>query len=185
MKFTSNTNSFSRRKFITASAQLAAGIIVAAPFKSLASQSKYHRLSFYHTHTGETLDINFNLRTCGCEKAEKLYHFMRDFRTGDIHPIDSQLLDMLCRLQRQIGSSGTFEVISGYRSPATNTKLRKASGGVAKYSLHMEGRAIDIRLTDVPTERLRTIACSMQRGGVGYYSKSNFIHLDTGRVRTW
>lgn len=185
MSLSSKTGGFSRRRFITASAQIAAGIIVATPFTGLASQSKYHHLSFYHTHTGETLDINFNLRTCGFEKAKSLYHFLRDFRTGDVHPIDGRLLDMLCRLQRQTGSSGTFEVISGYRSPATNTKLRKASSGVAKKSLHMEGRAIDIRLTDMPTAKLQTVACSMQRGGVGYYPKSNFIHLDTGRVRIW
>ena len=185
MSFTSNTKHCSRRRFITASAKLAAGMIVAAPLKSLASQAKYHSLSFYHTHTGESLDINYNLGTCGFDKAKSLYHFLRDFRTGDIHPIDTRLLDMLCRLQRQTGSSGTFEVISGYRSPATNTKLRKVSSGVAKKSLHMEGRAIDIRLTYVPTGKLRSAACSMQRGGVGYYPKSNFIHLDTGRVRAW
>lgn len=110
---------------------------------------------------------------------------MRDFRTGDIHPIDTRLINMLCHLQMTSSSSGTFELISGYRSPATNMKLRQTSNGVAKKSLHMQGRAIDIRLTDVPTDKLRSIACSLKQGGVGFYPKSDFIHLDTGRTRAW
>ncbi len=185
MSVVKNNTNLTRRKFISTSAKLAAGIIVAAPLASVASNSQYHTLSFYHTHTCETLDINFNLKTCRPENEKKIVRFLRDFRTGEIHTIDYRLLDMLCRLQRKSESSGTFEVISGYRSPATNKKLRNASSGVAKKSLHMEGRAIDIRLTDVPTKKLRTKAWSMKRGGVGYYAKSDFVHLDTGRVRTW
>ncbi len=185
MSFSLNITNLSRRRFITASAGLVAGIFITSPFKSMASQSQYHSLSFYHTHTYETLNLNFNLKTCRPDNTKELYHFLRDFRTGAIHPIDNRLIAMLCRLQRQVGSSGTFEVISGYRSPATNTKLHKASSSVAKKSLHMKGRAIDIRLSDVLTKKLRTIACAMQAGGVGYYAKSDFIHLDTGRFRTW
>ena len=180
-----NISNLSRRRFITASAGLVAGIFIASPFRSMASRTQYHSLSFYHTHTGETLNLNFNLKTCKSDNTKELYHFLRDFRTGDIHPIDIRLISMLCNLQRQVDSSGTFEVISGYRSPATNTKLHKASNGVAKKSLHMKGRAIDIRLSDVPTKKLRAVACAMQDGGVGYYAKSDFIHLDTGRFRTW
>lgn len=185
MSAASNKPNLSRRNFISTSAMLAAGIIVTAPFRGVASTSQFHTLSFYHTHTCETLDLKFNLKTCRPENEKEIVRFLRDFRTGDIHPIDYRLLDMLCRLQRKSGSSGTFEVISGYRSPATNNKLRNASSGVAKKSLHMQGRAIDIRLTDVPTKKLRTKAWSMKRGGVGYYAKSDFVHLDTGRVRTW
>ena len=180
-----NITNLSRRKFISASAGLAATILVASPFKSMASRAQYHSLSFYHTHTGETLELKFNLKTRRPDNATELYHFLRDFRTREIHPIDFRLLDMLSRLQRQVDSSGTFEVISGYRSSATNAKLHKASSSVAKKSLHMKGRAIDIRLPDIPTKRLRDIACAMQDGGVGYYAKSNFLHLDTGRFRTW
>jgi uncharacterized protein YcbK (DUF882 family) len=185
MSFPLNITNLSRRRFIAASAGLVAGIFIASPFKSLASRSQYHSLSFYHTHTGETLNLNFNLKTLRPGNTKKLYHFLRDFRTGDIHPIDTRLIGMLCRLQRQVDSSGTFEVISAYRSPVTNTKLHNASSGVAKKSLHMKGRAIDIRLSDVPTKKLRTVACAMRDGGVGYYAKSDFIHLDTGRFRTW
>ena len=185
MSFPKNIKDLSRRKFIKTSVKITAGIIAASPLTSLASQSQYHKLSFYHTHTCETLDLDFNLKTCKPKKEKELVRFLRDFRTGDIHPIDHRLLDMLCRLQREFGSSGTFEVISGYRSPATNNKLRNSSNGVAKKSLHMEGRAIDIRLSDVSTKKISAKAWTLQRGGVGYYSKSDFVHLDTGRVRTW
>lgn len=185
MSFQSTTDNPSRRSFIKASAKLLAGIIVASPLETLASQSRYHPLSFYHAHTGETLTLNFNLKTRKPENTKQLRHFLRDFRTGDTHPIDPRLLDILCRLQRKTASAGTFEVFSGYRSPETNSKLRKVSKGVAKKSLHLEGRAIDIRLSDVPTGKLKAIACSMQYGGVGYYAKSDFLHLDTGKVRTW
>lgn len=178
-------NNLSRRRFLTTSAGLAAGIIVAAPFTSMASVPRYHPFSFFHTHTGETLELNFDVKKRGVEKTKEFFHFLRDFRTGDIHPIDTQLLDILYRLQKETNSSGTFEVISGYRSPVTNTRLHKASNGVAKKSLHMKGRAIDIRLSDVPTKTLKAVACSIKQGGVGYYAKSDFIHVDTGRVRTW
>lgn len=185
MSYPLNSTNLSRRRFITASAGLAAGLFIASPFKSMASQAQYQSLSFYHTHTGETLKLNFNLKTCKPDNTKELCHFLRDFRTGAVHPIDTRLLDMLCRLQNHVGSAGTFEVISGYRSPATNTKLQKASSGVAKKSLHMQGMAIDIRLSDVPTKKIWTMACAMRSGGVGYYPKSDFVHLDTGRFRTW
>ncbi len=175
----------SRRKFIITSVQFAAAFVFSKPFEGQASQSLQHSLSFYNTHTKESLKVLFNLKKCAPVDVKPLYYFLRDFRTEEVHPIDSQLLDMLCRIQMKTGSSGTFEVISGYRSPTTNKKLRKTSSGVAKKSLHMEGRAIDIRLTDVSTNKLRSIACSMKRGGVGYYGKSDFVHLDTGRVRVW
>lgn len=180
-----DTQGLSRRRFLKVSAGLAAGLIGSAPFASTASSPRYHPLSFFHTHTGETLKLNFDVKQRRVEKTEDFFHFLRDFRTGDIHPIDTRLLDILYRLQVKTNSSGTFEVISGYRSPVTNTRLQKASSGVAKKSLHMKGRAIDIRLSDVPTKTLKDIACSMKQGGVGFYAKSDFIHVDTGRVRTW
>jgi uncharacterized protein YcbK (DUF882 family) len=92
---------------------------------------------------------------------------------------------MLCSIQQAGGSSGTYEIISGYRSQATNAKLRKSSSKVAKKSLHMSGRAIDIRLNDLKTIQLRDLARSLKSGGVGFYADSDFIHIDTGRVRTW
>lgn len=170
---------------MTYSVQIVAGALFATPLKCIASMPQFHPLSFYHTHTGETLDVNFDLQRCAADNVNDINHFMRDFRTGDVHPIDNRLLDQLCQLQRITDSSGTFELISGYRSPTTNRKLSQTTSGIAKKSLHMKGRALDIRLTDIPTRKLRSIACSLQRGGVGYYPKSDFIHLDTGRVRTW
>jgi uncharacterized protein YcbK (DUF882 family) len=185
VSFKLSIHNLSRRSFITSSAVFVAGVFISVPFSGMASQPQYHSLSFLHTHTGERLNLNFNFKKCRPDNPKALYHFLRDFRTGDIHPIDPRLLDMLCRLQILVDSSGTFDVISGYRSPATNTKLQQASKGVAKKSLHMQGMAIDIRLSDVPTRKLRATACAMQEGGVGYYAKSDFIHLDTGRFRTW
>ena len=185
MSSLSKPDSFSRRGFISAAVKITAGLIVSSPFASFASPLRYHTLSFYHTHTGETLDLVFNLKTGKPEKVKRVVNFLRDFRTGDVHQIDLRLFDTLCRLQMECGSSGRFEVISGYRSPKTNEILRKATSGVAKKSLHMEGRAIDIRLSDVPTRLLGAKARSMKRGGVGYYAKSDFVHLDTGRVRSW
>jgi len=174
---------FSRRAFLIFSAQVAAtaGLTKAAPV--FAAQIPHSSLSFYHTHTGETLMVN--LKSYTSQTVRKLNRFLRDFRTGETHPIDPHLLDILDRIRKLSGSKGTYEVISGYRSPATNEMLRHNSNGVAKKSLHMQGRAIDIRLTDLSTCDLRDVACSLRKGGVGYYPKSDFVHIDTGRVRTW
>jgi uncharacterized protein YcbK (DUF882 family) len=116
---------------------------------------------------------------------EEINYYLRDFRTGDIHPIDPKLLDTLCAIRNKFGGKGRFEVISGYRSPRTNQSLRGKSSGVAKRSLHMKGKAIDVRLTGVQTNKIRQNAINMQCGGVGFYAKSDFVHLDTGRVRFW
>ncbi len=110
---------------------------------------------------------------------------LRDFRTGDVHKIDPALLDLLYDLQERAGATRPFEVISGYRSPQTNAALRRRSHGVAGSSLHMQGQAIDIRVGDVPLASLRRAALALRQGGVGYYPASNFVHVDTGRVRTW
>ena len=109
---------------------------------------------------------------------------LRDHRTGEIYPIDRDLLETLHILQSELGSTG-WQVISGFRSPKTNAMLANKRGGVARRSLHMQGRAIDVRLTDVSTRRVRDAALALGAGGVGYYRKSDFVHLDTGRVRSW
>ncbi len=111
--------------------------------------------------------------------------FLFDFRTGDVTDMDPMLLDLIHDLRETLGSEGTYEVISAYRSPATNDMLRQHSDGVAKNSQHLLGKAIDVRLTDVELTKLRDTAITMQRGGVGYYATSNFVHIDTGRVRRW
>ena len=112
-------------------------------------------------------------------------HLLRDFRTGGVGSIDPGLLDLLHELAAITGSQRAFHVISGYRSPATNQTLRQNSSGVASGSLHLRGQAIDIRLADVPLATLRDAARSMRSGGVGYYAASDFVHVDTGRVRSW
>ncbi len=143
-------------------------------------------LSLINTHTGESLHTRYFEAGAYIPQAlAQLQHVLRDHRTGDAHPIDPQLFDVLHHLAARHDRDPHFEVISGYRSPASNEKLRSASTGVARRSLHMDGMAIDVRLSGVSCEKLRDAALSMASGGVGYYARSNFVHLDTGRVRAW
>lgn len=151
-----------------------------------ALRSGKRKLSFYHTHTGKELELTYAMgKHYNPLALNKINNYLGDFRTGEVHAIDPQLLDMLWALQHRCGKSGVFSVISGYRSPQTNTKLRGKGGGVAKKSLHMVGKAIDVRFSEMPTKRLRDYAINLQTGGVGYYPSSDFIHLDTGRHRFW
>jgi uncharacterized protein YcbK (DUF882 family) len=176
-----------RRKFLLTSAQVAVGLLLCSnSFDCFAKKIDYHPLSFYHTHTGEkfTFDYSFT-QDCSPSTRHKINEFLRDFRTEEVHPIDTSLFGILSQIQLISGSTGIFEIISGYRSPATNRLLRLKSSGVACHSLHMKGRAIDIRLTDLSTKKIRYIAMMLRRGGVGYYPHSDFVHLDTGRFRTW
>ena len=151
-----------------------------------ASASSSRQLSFYHTHTGERLTVTYwqDGEYLASALAE-INHFLRDFRTGDAFDMDPALLDTLHLVYQKTGSQGYFEVISAYRSPKTNEMLRARSGGVAKKSQHLLGKAIDVRLTDVPISALRSVAYELKRGGIGYYEASEFVHLDTGRFRTW
>lgn len=174
-----------RRRFLAASAQVAAGILICPPLTCWARAPRKFQLSFFHTHTEECLKIAHSPGRCPRSVQKKIRNFLRDFRTGETHPIDPALLDMLCRIQLAAGSRGVIEIVSGYRSPKTNQLLRQTSGGVAKKSLHMKGRAIDIRIKDISTARLRDAATRLRTGGVGYYPKSDFVHLDTGAFRTW
>jgi uncharacterized protein YcbK (DUF882 family) len=144
-------------------------------------------IPFYHLHTGAALrlDVAPSDAAAHTQALEALDFFLRDFRTEEVHAIDPELVAQLQLLYAQAGYRGRFEVISGYRSPQTNAALRRNGGGVAKNSWHMHGRAIDVRLTTVPTSDLYRAAKGLGRGGVGYYAKSNFVHLDTGPVRSW
>jgi uncharacterized protein YcbK (DUF882 family) len=156
------------------------------PRRSAASTGVTRSLHFNHLHTGERLELEYFSGGAYLPDAlGTINHFLRDFRTDEEHAIDAQLLDLLHDLNRLVGGRQPFEVISGYRSPATNAMLRRHSEGVAAHSLHMQGQAIDIRLADVRLGTLRDAARSIARGGVGYYPASNFVHVDTGRVRTW
>ena len=144
------------------------------------------RLAFYHTHTGKRLDVVYKRNGEFVPEALSVINtFLSDFRTGDVAEMDPHLLDLIYDLRDALGSEGTYEVISASRSPATNDMLRQRSGGVAKNSQHLLGKAIDVRLGDVDLTKLRDTAIAMQRGGVGYYASPNFVHIDTGRVRRW
>ena len=143
-------------------------------------------LSFVHTHVNESLSIDYFSNGAYVPAAlAQLNHLLRDFRTGEVHPIDPPLLDILCDLRALADGAGPFEIISGYRSPRTNGQLRNRSTGVAEHSLHMEGKAIDVRIRSFDTRKLRDLALSLRRGGVGYYASSDFVHIDTGRIRSW
>jgi uncharacterized protein YcbK (DUF882 family) len=144
------------------------------------------RLAFYHTHTSETLDIVYSENGSYVPGAlEEIQHLCRDFRTGDLHPIDPALLDLLHDVKQATGGKGRFEIISAFRSPVTNHMLASRSGGVADRSLHLQGQAMDVRLPGVSTAQLRRAALKRAGGGVGYYPESDFVHIDTGRVRSW
>ena len=174
----------SRRSFLGGMASLSA-LALAAPAAAFPAREE-RVLSFLHTHTSERLTLPYFADGSYLPSSlVRLERFLRDFRTGEEHPIDPALFDMLHDLQRATSTRTPFQVISGYRSPATNAMLCTEGGGVARGSLHLQGRAIDIRLEDVSSAVLRDAAQELRRGGVGYYRRSDFVHVDTGRVRTW
>ncbi len=143
-------------------------------------------LKFDHLHTGERLDTTYWSEGSYIQHSlSDINHLLRDFRTGEVHPIDPRLLDLLHHLQLETGNPNPFQIISGYRSPKTNAQLRASSNGVAKKSLHMQGKALDIRLPGTSLKALHQIACDAKVGGVGLYTSSNFLHIDTGSVRYW
>ena len=177
-------NKINRRRFLQSMACASAGLFVSPSL--LAANHQARELAFVHTHTGERLKIQYSDEYGYLpDGLAEINYFLRDFRTDDVHPMDTGLLDILNELRLGMSENGVFEVISGYRSPKTNESLRANGSGVAKHSLHMQGRAIDIRLTGAETSQLRNFCISMECGGVGYYQKNDFIHVDTGRVRSW
>ena len=143
-------------------------------------------LSLRNLHTGETLKTTFWADGHYLQDELKAINtVLRDHRSGEVSRMDPHLMDVLYLLQQSVGIAGPFHIISGYRSPATNEKLRNNSNGVAKRSLHMQGQALDIRLSGVDSAKVRDAALALRAGGVGYYRKSDFVHVDTGRVRHW
>jgi uncharacterized protein YcbK (DUF882 family) len=145
------------------------------------------RLRLHHTHTGESIEIVYKRGENYLPEAiARLDHCLRDHRTGDVHHFDARLFDLLADLAARVGRpSAAIDVICGYRTPSSNGLLRRNSSGVAERSLHMQARAIDIRMPGVKTSDLRDAALALHRGGVGYYPRSDFIHVDVGRVRRW
>jgi len=182
---------WTRRSFLGAGAAAAAAACVPgrADAATIAARAKPERvLSFFNTHTGERLTTAY---CCGGtyqpEALQRINVLLRDFRANEVRPIDRGLLDLLHELHGTLGVDQPFHVISGYRSPQTNALLRARGGdsGVASGSLHMVGQAIDIRVPGVDLEQLRRAARALKLGGVGFYPRSNFVHVDTGRVRFW
>jgi uncharacterized protein YcbK (DUF882 family) len=177
-----------RRRFLHHGTRLAATAALpglARPARSSTTGAR--SVTMVHTHTREHIDLVYAVDDRYVPEAlTALNRFLRDHYTGDVGQIDPRVFDLLHRVQRECGGGGSFEVISGYRCPATNARLRETGGGgVAKHSLHMEGRAIDVRLSGVPLADLRDAALALGAGGVGFYPSQQFVHLDTGRVRHW
>jgi uncharacterized protein YcbK (DUF882 family) len=171
-----------RRRAMATLAAAAAASVLPGPARADAGR----HLVLMHTHTGEVLDAVFGA-DAGARPGElgRLDWLLRDFRTGDVKPLDARLFDLLCELADAAGVEARYEVISAYRSPATNAMLVETTDGVSSKSLHMEGKAIDVRLVSVPLAGLRDVALARAAGGVGYYPDSDFVHLDVGRVRSW
>ena len=187
-KFETHTPELNRRHFIRLSAFVALGLL--SPSQGLgairAGLKSKRSLSFYNTHTGESLKTVYWAEGEYVTGAlEKINRILRDHRTGEIESIDTQLLDLLNAIRLRLDTYKPFHIISGYRSPKTNARLRKQSCGVARNSLHMLGKAVDIRVPGFRLPGLRKAAMDLKCGGVGYYPRSSFIHVDVGRVRYW
>lgn len=143
-------------------------------------------LSFYNIHTGESLRTTYWAEGEYLpESFAEIDKILRDFRSGTETAMDPKVLDILYAVRTKLESKKPFQIISGYRSPHTNAMLRQTTSGVAKKSLHMQGKAIDLNLPGTDLAMLRKAALSERAGGVGYYPASNFVHVDSGRVRHW
>ena len=155
--------------------------------ESASPTAHEYRLGFYHTHTGEHLDVVYRRGPVFLPEAmKKLDIFLRDHRTGEVHHFDPRLFDLLSELVLAAGRpNAEIDVVCGYRTPRSNDFLRTHTSGVASQSLHMQAEAIDIRLPGIKTSKVRDIALTLGRGGVGYYPGSDFVHVDVGRVRRW
>ncbi|WP_018913247.1 DUF882 domain-containing protein [Thiomonas sp. FB-6] len=173
-----------RRRLLAAAA---GGALYALPRRhARAAPAAARSLAFENLHTGESL------RTVYWEQGQYLeqplldiQHLLRDYRNGQVHAIDIGLLNLLHAMREGLGASRPIQLISGYRSPATNAALHARSGQVSSGSLHMQGMAADIRIPGCDLPRLRALALSLRGGGVGYYPHSDFVHVDVGRVRQW
>jgi uncharacterized protein YcbK (DUF882 family) len=177
--------SVSRRTFLKGSA-LSLGLTFGVPTLLRAKAAQEKKLYLYNMHTGEWFKKTFKEGGAyNPDALKELSYFMRDRRTDETHPMEQSLYDLLECLHRPFGTYRPLELVCGYRSPHTNKSLRKKNKGVAEKSLHMSGRAVDVRLQGVPLKKLRDAAKILRAGGVGYYPKSNFIHIDLRRNPTF
>ncbi len=186
-------NNQNRRQFLrqslAASAVAGLGSLASNSFASALTAPIFDpdkELRLVNTHTWEQLDVVYwSEGRYIPESLQKIDHMMRDHRADETIDMDIRLIDNLYNLYSLLDSNERIHVLSGYRTKATNAKLRKRSTGVAKYSLHMEGRALDLSLPGRSAQQVRLAALSMNAGGVGYYGSSGFVHIDTGAVRNW
>lgn len=177
----------SRRTLLGAGAASLGLLAVRPAMASLPTNVQATRLlTLQNLHTGERIKSEYWANGGYLpESLSQIAHVLRDHRNDAVHPINTDLLDLLHRLHSKLDVNAPFQVISGYRSPESNAKLAAASHGVATHSLHMEGMAIDIRVPGVDLKNLHKAAMALGAGGVGYYAQSNFVHMDVGRVRYW
>lgn len=180
-----HTTSLARRSFLRVMAGVTTGLVLPHGMAKAASAPE-RSLSFVHLHTGEKLRATFWAEGEYIDESlHALSRLLRDHRSGESHAMDKELFDLLFRLRESMDSSKPFHVISAYRSPDTNAMLSSKSNGVAKHSLHMQGKAMDIRLPGRDLHQLHKAARALRGGGVGLYAKSGFVHVDTGLVRYW
>jgi uncharacterized protein YcbK (DUF882 family) len=179
-------NSLSRRAGCCTCLAVLLVIFGSQSLQNATAEGDTRTLSFHHTHTGEDLTVTFKVNGRYDEEAlKKINHELRDWRENQTITMDPHLMDLLWEVYRELEATEPIWVVCGYRSPATNAMLRKRSSGVAKFSQHMLGKAMDFYIPGVPLEKLREVGLRAQRGGVGFYPSSNFVHLDTGNVRHW
>lgn len=188
-KIISDLNKVERRDVLKLGlAGLVGGLMPLFPSRNAYAISNFAswKIAFRNAHTGESFSGVYRVGDKYLPEAfERMNYVLRDFRTNEVFPMDPRVIDIVKVLQERTKSDGQIEVLSGYRSPKTNSMLRNASSGVARNSFHMYGQAMDIRMPGYSTARLRDAAKRLKSGGVGYYSKSNFVHVDTGKVRSW
>lgn len=184
---TSNVDS-KRRRFLSA----ASGVTALCAFPMVAraitlDAPRQRDLSMHHTHTREKIALTYAVgRQYVPEALTDLDHFLRDHYSGLVGRMDPGLYDIMHALRSSLRARAPYQIISGYRAPHTNERLRTTrGGGVARRSLHMDGKAVDLRIPGVPLKELRDAALELKLGGVGYYPGSDFVHVDTGRVRSW
>lgn len=178
----------SRRKALLGGLATAGFTLMPALLKPAfaATGTGAYRVAFRSTHTGESFSGVYRVgRKYLPEAFDNINHILRDHRNDETHPMDPRLVDLVYWLHYQTGQSRPFDIISGYRSPRTNAMLRLTSGGVARRSMHLQGKAVDVRLPGFSTADLGRLAKSMKAGGVGFYGSSDFVHIDTGKVRSW
>jgi uncharacterized protein YcbK (DUF882 family) len=163
-------------------------LLASQNLQTAAADGDTRTISFHYIHTGEDLTVTY-MRDghYDPDALKQIDHELRDWRRNEEIRIDPRLIDVVWRAYREVGGKGPIQVVCGYRSPATNAMLRRRSRGVAQFSQHMLGRAMDFFIPGVPLETLREAGLRMQRGGVGYYptSGSPFVHMDVGNVRHW